>query len=167
MAGKVRENAEEWLARGEAGLEVLRNHELTDPDNLAAIGYCFGGSTVLQLAFSGAELKCVCSFHGALMVPTDEQVKQTKATIFVAHGSEDTFIPEDTASKFRQALDKGDADWFMTYYGNAKHSFTARDADKHNVPGLAYDNEADARSWEHMRQLFDTALGSDPNVPGT
>ena len=159
MATKVRQNADEWLHRAKQGLDILLTHPNVDPENVAAIGYCFGGSTVLQLAFSGADLKAVASFHGALVVPTDEQVQQTKATIFVAHGASDTFIPEETAGKFRAALEKGRADYFMTYYGNAKHSFTVPDADSHKIEGIAYQREADERSWKHMQMLLKDVFG--------
>src|SRR5690606_8305104 len=116
-----------------------------------AIGYWFGGSTVLQLAFNGADLKAVVSFHGALPVPTEEQAEKTKASLLICHGAQDSFIPEETIQKFRAALDAGEADWKMVYYAGARHSFTVPGADKHGIDGIKYDRTADARSWRDMR----------------
>jgi dienelactone hydrolase len=158
MAAEVRKNVQSWVQRATAGLDVLKSQPECDASRLAAIGYCFGGSTALQLAFSGADLDCVVSFHGALPVPTAEQVKQAKAKILVCHGSMDSFIPEDVVLNFRKALDAGKADWEMDIYGGAKHSFTVESADQRGVDGLAYNAEADRRSWARMLALFDEKL---------
>lgn len=89
MAGEVRKNLDSWLGRADAALKLLRDHPSVDENKLAAIGYCFGGSTVLQLAFAGSDLKATVSFHGSLMVPTAEQAKAVKGKILVCHGAED------------------------------------------------------------------------------
>ncbi len=154
MAAAVRENLGDWVKRATAALEVLKSQPQCDTSKLAAIGYCFGGSTALQLAFSGADLKAVTSFHGALPVPTAEQVKQTKATLLICHGAKDSFIPEETIQKFRTALDDGGADWEMDYYAGAEHSFTVKGADKLGLKGMKYDAEADKRSWARMQSLL-------------
>ena len=150
----IRSNVENWQKRALAGLEVLKNHELVDKDRLAAIGYCFGGSTVLQLAFSGAPIKGVVTFHGGLFVPTEEQLKRTTASILVCHGAADAFIPEETARAFREALEKGKVDYMMVYYGGARHSFTVRGADRRGIENIAYNRNADRRSLQHMRAFF-------------
>ena len=160
-AAQVRSNQQEWLGRAKAGLDVLKKQQGVDTSRLAAIGYCFGGSTALQLAFSGAELQGIVSFHGALPVPTDEQVQRTKASLLVCHGSQDSFIPEETCQKFRAALDKGQADYAMIYYGGARHSFTVPTADEHGIEGIRYNRKADERSWAHMRRFLEERFGEN------
>lgn len=157
-AGQVRMNQQAWRARGLAGLNVLKGHELVDPSRLAAIGYCFGGSTVLQLAFSGADLDGVVSFHGAL-TPPETDVKDLKTKILVCHGAADSFIPDEAVIKFRTGLDQAGADYQIVYYGGARHSFTNPDADAAGVEGLKYNKAADERSWAAMQRLFDEVFG--------
>ncbi len=154
MASTVRANEAAWVKRATQALEVLKSQPQCDATKLAAIGYCFGGSTALQLAFSGADLKAVASFHGALPVPRPEQVKQTKATLLICHGAQDSFIPEETIQKFRAALDAGGADWEMNYYAGARHSFTVKKADSLGIDGMKYDRAADRRSWARMHALL-------------
>ena len=93
---QINANTERWQQRARLGLDVLRKHEFVDPTRLAAIGYCFGGSIVMQLAYSGAKLKGVVSFHGSLPVPTEQQVRNVKASVLIAHGHDDVFIPLGT-----------------------------------------------------------------------
>jgi len=157
-ASMIRANTEAWVARAVAGLKVLKSQDLVDTSRVAAIGYCFGGSTVLQLAFAGEDLKAVASFHGALPVPTEQQAKAAKASILVCHGSADGLIPRETIQKFIEALNKGGADWQLVEYGNARHSFTNPDADKVGIEMLKYDAKADRRSWQHMKDLFSEVL---------
>lgn len=154
-AGRIRANQENWQKRALAGYEILRNHELVDPSQTAAIGYCFGGSTVLQLAYSGTDLKAVVSFHGALPTPTEEQAEQIKARILVCHGAADGFISEESIQAFRQGLEKANVDWEMIYYAGARHSFTNKGADERGIDGLRYNAKADRRSWRQMKILFD------------
>jgi dienelactone hydrolase len=154
MSGEVRGNMKTWLGRAAAGLKVLQDHEGVDGKKLAAIGYCFGGSTALQMAFNGQPLAAAVSFHGALPVPSEEQAKGVKARLLICHGALDTFIPEETAQKFRAALDEAKVDYQMVYYGGAVHSFTVPGADKAGVKGIAYNENADRRSFQHMQLLF-------------
>ena len=153
MAGKVRTNVQDWRKRAAAALEVLKSQPQCDKTKLAAIGYC-GGSTVLQLAFSGADLKAVVSFHGALPTPKAAEVKQIKAMMLVCNGADDSFIPEAAIMAFREALDQGGAKYDFVAYRGAKHSFTVPDADKHGNPGMKYDKAADEDSWKKMLALF-------------
>jgi dienelactone hydrolase len=157
MAGEVRKNLKTWLGRAEAGLKVLRDNEMVDRKRLAAIGYCFGGSTVLQLAYSGADLDAVVSFHGALPIP--ESTKDIKAKILICHGQKDTFIPDETIKKVRAALDAGNVNYKFISYPDAVHSFTVPEADKVGMKGIAYNAAADKQSWEEMLRLFKEALG--------
>ncbi len=154
-AGEIRSNTQAWERRASAGLEILSKHPGVDKSRLAAIGYCFGGSTVLQLAYSGAPLKGVVSFHGALPAADDKQLEQLRAKILVCHGAADAFIPAEQIEQFREALDKGGADWQLIYYAGARHSFTSPEADERGIDNIKYDRKADARSWAHMQLFFD------------
>jgi dienelactone hydrolase len=153
MMAEIRANKEKWLARATAGIEVLRKNEKVDPKRIAAIGYCFGGSTVLELAFSGADLSAVVSFHGGLSVP--ESTDKIKAKILICHGADDAFIPKETIEKLKAKLDAGKVSYKFIAYPGAVHSFTVPEADKHGMKGVAYNAEADKKSWEDMSALFE------------
>ncbi len=159
FAGEVRKNVQVWQGRARAALKVLKDQEQVDPSNLAAIGYCFGGSTALQLAYTGADLKAVATFHAALPVPEPAQAQAIKAKVLVCHGAADSFIPEATCQKFRAALGEAKVDYEFIYFGGAVHSFTVAGADKVGLKGMAYNAAADRRSWRAMRDLFDEAFG--------
>jgi len=159
MAGKVRANVQAWRKRALAGLEVLKTDPNCDPKKIAAIGYCLGGSTALQLAYSGADLKAVSTFHAALPTPTAEEAKAIKAQVLVCNGADDKFIPDEAIKAFREALDKaGVKNEFVNYKG-AVHSFTVPGADTHGNPGMKYNKEADQDSWKKMKDLFAATLG--------
>jgi dienelactone hydrolase len=153
-AAQVRKNVDAWQQRALAGLNVLKQQEQCDTTRIAAMGYCFGGSTALQMAYTGADLKGVVTFHGALPIPDESQAKAIKARILVCHGSADRFIPQDVIEKFQHMLDQAGADWTMVYYAGARHSFTDPDADKHNVDGMKYQKAADERSWKEMQEFY-------------
>jgi dienelactone hydrolase len=152
MAESVRNNIKTWLGRGNAALQVLRENELVDPKRLAAIGYCFGGATVLQLAYSGADLAAVVSFHGALPIPDSTQA--IKARILILQGAEDSHVTPETIQKLKAALDQGKVKYKFISYPGAAHSFTVPDADKMGMKGIAYNAEADRLSWQEMTNLF-------------
>ncbi|MFV0443256.1 MAG: dienelactone hydrolase family protein [Planctomycetaceae bacterium] len=154
MATEVRMNVQEWRRRAAVALELLAKQPQCQPDKLAAIGYCFGGSTALQLAYSGADLDAVVTFHAALPTPTAEDARQIKAAVQVNHGAADGFISPDSIQQFQQGMEAGEADWSMTYYAGAVHGFTVKDAEARGVPGLKYNEHADQRSWQSMLDLF-------------
>ncbi len=159
MATAVRQNVQRWRARAEAGLKQLAAQPNVDPTRLAAIGYCFGGSTCLQLAYSGADLKAVATFHAALPTPTADEARAVKAKLYIAHGEDDFFIPKDTIEKFRSALDAAQVAYTFESFPGVVHSFTVPGADKHMIKGMKYDKDADEKSWEQMRKLFQETLG--------
>ncbi len=145
-------------ARAGAGLVQLLKTGLVDPARTAAIGYCFGGSAVQALAFSGAPLKGVVSFHGGLIpVPADAATK-TKAKIMICHGAIDPFIKKEDIDAFQKALNDAKLDYQFLSYAGAVHAFTNPGADKiakeTGLP-IAYNAAADHRSWAHMRAFFD------------
>ncbi|QEM68294.1 dienelactone hydrolase family protein [Geobacter sp. FeAm09] len=141
-------------ARARAGLEVLKGQNQVDPKRLAAIGYCFGGTTVLELARDGADLRGVASFHGGLATPTPGDAVNIKARVLALHGADDPFVKADEVAAFQQELRAAKVDWQFISYANAVHSFTNPDAGNDNSKGAAYNEKADKRSWEAMKLFF-------------
>ena len=139
--------------RVNAGLDELKKCELVNTKNVAAIGYCFGGTTVIELARSGAELNGIVSFHGGLDSPTPADGKNIKCKVLVCHGADDPFEkPEDLAA-FEKEMRDADVDWRLIKYGGAVHSFTQPMAND-NPPGAKYNARADKRSWQDLKQFF-------------
>jgi len=141
-------------SRASAGLEVLKNHSLTDVNRIAAIGYCFGGTTVLEMARSGAQLVGVVSFHGGLGTPNPEDAKNIKGKVLVLHGADDPAVPPDQVIAFQDEMRKANVDWYFVSYGGAVHSFTNPDSGNDPSRGAAYNEKADKRSWEAMKHFF-------------
>ena len=158
-AGKYKNDRALLRAQVQAGLEVLVKHELTDPRRIAAIGYCFGGTTVLELARAGAPLKGVVSFHGNLDTPTPDQ-DQIKAAILVCTGADDPAVPPAAGQAFVDEMRKAKADYQVISYGGAVHSFTNPASGNDPTKGVAYNEKADKRSWEAMRVFFGEVLGA-------
>jgi dienelactone hydrolase len=140
--------------RANVGLAILRHNQLVDTRKIAAIGYCFGGTTVLELAYGGADVAGVVSFHGGLTAPKPEDEGRIKAKILVLHGADDGFISSDAIAAFQEGMRKAKADWQMVYFGGAVHSFTNPGADKVGIKGIAYNKKADERSWSYMQVFF-------------
>jgi dienelactone hydrolase len=139
-----------------AGLDLLSQQPQTDPARLAAIGYCFGGKVVLDMARQGIPLAGVMSFHGALATTTPATQGSVKARVLVAHGEADSFISAENIAAFRQEMQQAGVDYRFLSYPGAKHSFTNPDAGSHAAHGLdvAYDKDADQRSWADMQTFF-------------
>ena len=153
-AGALQKNVPQWQTRAKAGLTVLNDHTLVDSNRVAAIGYCFGGATVMALAYSGVDVKGVVSFHGSLPIPTQGQATQTRAKIFIAHGNADPFLKRSHMMTFQKTLDEYQLDWQMVIYSGARHSFTNPNANQFGIDGIQYNRNADHRSWLHMQQFF-------------
>jgi len=153
-AGKYKNDRALLRARVRAGLEVLLNHELTDGTRVAAIGYCFGGTSVLELARSGANIAGVVSFHGGLSSPTPGDARNIKAKVLALHGADDPNVPPKEVAAFEEEMRQGRVDWQLVAYGGAVHSFTDWNAGNDNSKGAAYNEGADRRSWEAMKQFF-------------
>jgi dienelactone hydrolase len=158
MATSVRKNVDVWRGRAKAALKVLAENEHVDASKLAAIGYCFGGSTCLQLAYSGADLKAIATFHAALPTPKPEEAKAVKAKVLICHGADDTFVPKESVDKLQAALKDAGKDVRVESYPGAVHSFTVPGADKHMIKGMAYNADADKKSWASMTALFEETL---------
>jgi dienelactone hydrolase len=136
------------------GLEQLRKLPSVDAKQLAAIGYCFGGTGVLELARSGAEIAGVVSFHGGLDSPSPADGKNIKAKILVLHGADDPFVPQTDINLFVAELNAAHVDWQMIHYSGTVHSFTQPNAGNDNSRGAAYNRSADLRSWAAMQSFF-------------
>ncbi|MEK6679640.1 MAG: dienelactone hydrolase family protein [Nitrospirota bacterium] len=140
--------------RVNAGLDVLKNHKLADTKKTAAIGYCFGGTTVLELGRSGADVAGIVSFHGGLDSLNPNDAKNIKGKVLALHGGDDPFVPAEQVAAFQDEMRKAGVDWNMVVYGGAVHSFTNPDSGNDNSKGAAYNEKADKRSWEDMKQFF-------------
>lgn len=160
MATAVRANKEAWRGRAEAALKILASDEHVDDSKLAAIGYCFGGSTALQLAYGGAKLKGVATFHAALPTPTAEEAKAIQPRIQIHHGADDKFIKPESIEAFTKALDAAKVNYKLFSYPGAVHSFTVPGADDHKIEGMAYQAEADKKSWAAMKAMFDEVFAA-------
>ena len=143
-----------WRERANLGLAQLKAGELVDTQKLAAIGYCFGGGTVLQMAYGGADLRGVVSFHGSLPAAPEEARGKVKPKILALHGQADAMIPPEIVQNFEARLTAADANWELISYGGVRHGFTNPDAGKAGIANLKYDAQADARSWARMRDFF-------------
>jgi dienelactone hydrolase len=156
-AGKLatfyRQNRQLLRDRANAGLKVLQSNPLTDVKRIAAIGYCFGGGTVLELARSGANIAGVVSFHGNLDTPNPNDAKNIKAKVLVLHGADDPFVPKEQVTAFENEMRQANVDWQLISYGRTVHSFTNPEA-KGEMKGAQYNPVADQRSWQDMRQFF-------------
>jgi dienelactone hydrolase len=141
-------------ARVNAGLETLKTQKDVDYMRLAAIGYCFGGTAVLELARSGADVGGVVSFHGGLSTPTPKDAVNIKGKVLALHGADDPFVKPDEVAAFQDEMRKAKVDWQFVSYGGAVHSFTNPGAGSDNSKGAAYNENANRRSWESMRGFF-------------
>lgn len=147
-----------WRARLGAAFDRLLDEPAADPHRLAAIGYCFGGSSALQLARTGADLRAVVSFHGGLQTGPDGEAAEIRAKVLVLTGGSDPVVPDEAVKAFEDEL-RGvpQLDWQVVTYSGAMHAFTVPTA---NAPdhGAAYDERADRRSWTAMKDFFAETL---------
>lgn len=146
-------------ARAAAALAVLASQPECDAGRLAATGYCFGGTTVLELARSGADLKAVVGFHSGLGTTRPAVAGEVRPKILTCIGAKDPIIPADQRQAFEAEMTAAGVDWQMNVYGEAGHSFTNPGVGALGMPGFDYHAETDRRSWAAMLDLFDETLG--------
>lgn len=160
FAMSVMSNLPEATARFNAAMDLLKSHASVDGEKTAAIGYCFGGSVVLTMANSGADLDAVAAFHSGVQLPIMPST-DLKAKVLVCNGADDPFISAESITAFKHALDSVNADYKYIAYPGVLHSFTSKEADangkKFDLP-LAYDADADAKSWASLQELFEEAF---------
>lgn len=140
-------------------VKTLRDQDETDAAKVAAIGFCFGGLCVLDIARSGEDLAGVVSFHGLLGAPGNTQGNSIKAKVLVLHGWDDPMGPPEHVLELAKELSAMGADWQLHAYGNTLHAFTNPDADDPAM-GTVYDSSADRRSWAAMRNFLDELFGT-------
>ena len=157
---ELRSDPDRLRRRAMAGITVLATHPQVD-GRLAAIGYCFGGMTVLALARAGCELAGVVSVHGSLDTTRPEQPARVKAKILVCHGALDPHVPITHVTTFIEEMNQAGADWQLNVYGGAMHGFTHEHAVGGGTPGVAYHASADARSSGAIQAFFAEIFGSD------
>ena len=153
LAGKYKGDRALLRARVIAGLDELKKSKLVDTSRIAAIGYCFGGTTVIELARSGADIKGVVSFHGGLDSPTPADGKNIKTKVLALAGGDDPFQKAEDLTAFESEMRDAKVDWQIVFYGGAVHSFTQPDPGFVNA-GAKYNERADKRSWADMKQFF-------------
>ena len=154
LSGVYRSDRSLMRKRILAGLAVLMTQPQVDAARLAAIGYCFGGTTVLELARSGAPVKGVVSFHGGLDSPDPDAGKAITAKVLVLHGAEDRFVAPEQMAAFKGELDAAGVDYRIIEYPGAVHGFTVAEAGNDPSTGVAYNPEADRKSWEELRTFL-------------
>ena len=140
-------------ARVNAGFDILKSQPSVDISKLAAIGYCFGGTAVLELARSGADVKGIVSFHGGLSSPTPWDAKNIKARILALHGAADPFVNADEVAAFEKEMTDAKVNYRLIKYPGAMHGFTNPD-NKNVPPGALYNEAADKASWIEMQKFF-------------
>jgi dienelactone hydrolase len=159
LVGELRNAPETLRARGRAALATLAALPQVDANRLGAIGFCFGGSVVLELARDGADLKAVVSFHGVLATKSPAVSGKVRTSVLVLTGADDPLAPAEQVLAFENEMRAARVrDWQVISYGNTLHGFTNPAADGSMMRAARYSEQADRRSWASMRSLFDEAL---------
>ena len=157
--GSLRSDLGRTRALGLAGLGVLTSHAETDASRLAAVGYCFGGTMALELGRGGTDLKAIVGFHSGLGTTRPEDAANISGSVLVNIGADDPVIPPEQRAEFEAEMRAGGVDWQMLLFGGVVHSFTNPEVDALKMPEfIAYSADADHRSWQAMRDLFEEKL---------
>ena len=161
FSGEIMKNFDVGKARFLAAEDFLKNQPTVDPDRIGAVGYCFGGGVVLNMARQGADLKAVASFHGSLQAVKPAEPGMVKAKIRVYTGGIDKFVPAEAVEAFNKEMLEAKADYIIKVYPGALHAFSNPEATRlgkqFNLP-LAYYKKADKASWQDMRNFFAAAI---------
>jgi dienelactone hydrolase len=157
FAGAIFNNVKTGEDRFLAAYNFLRDQETVNPDEIAAVGYCFGGAVVLHMARIGMDLKAVASFHGGIQPITPAEEGEVKAFVLVCNGADDPFVTQEQIDAFKTEMNNAKVQYEFVNYEDAIHSFTSPAADslgpKFNMP-LAYNEKADKDSWQKMQNVF-------------
>jgi dienelactone hydrolase len=155
------DDAERMRTIALAGLDVLRSEPATDPTKVAAIGYCFGGALVLELARTGVDLRAVVGFHPGLRTTRPADSANIVGTVLICVGSEDPFVTSADRAAFEAEMRVAQVDWRMHLYGGVEHTFTHPHAEAAGLPGLRYHEPSARRAWRAMLELFDEVFTHD------
>lgn len=158
MSGALRADRTLMRARAHAGLEVLRTHPLVDPDRIAVMGYCFGGTTALEMARAGEPIRGAASFHGSYETPVPAAKGMVRAKVIAFQGGGDSWTMKGLPA-FQEEMTNADVDWQVVIYSGAVHSFTVKDAGDDPSKGMAYSPTADRRSWEALEEFLEEVFG--------
>ncbi len=157
FSGEVKKNLPLMKSRFEAGMQLLRKQSQVDGKRLAAIGYCFGGSVVLEMARAGEDLRGVAVFHGGLATEHPAQSGKVKAQVLVMNGADDPFVPPEQTAAFKKEMEGAKVNYKYVSYPGAKHAFTNPDSDanavKFNMP-IAYNARATQESWIELQTFL-------------
>jgi dienelactone hydrolase len=158
-SGKFKADRGLLRARVNTALQVLEASPEVDKNKLAAIGYCFGGTAVLELARSGADVKGIVTFHGGLSTPTPQDAKNIKAKVLVLHGDADPFVKADEVAAFEKEMKDAGVDYRLVKYPGAMHGFSNPDNKGIDPPGALYNEAADKASWAEMQKFLKELFG--------
>jgi len=150
LSGAYRKDRALMRARIAAALVTFRRMPFVDAERIAAIGYCFGGTTVLELARSGADVLGVASFHGGLDTPDPADARRIRGRVLVLHGADDPFVPQAQVAALEQEMQQAGVSYRVVQYPGAVHSFTVTEAGDDPSKGMAYNEAADAASWQEL-----------------
>lgn len=148
------------LARASAALRVLMALPGVDPERMAAIGFCQGGITALELARSGAPVRCAVGFHPGLKRPAGSPDQPIQAKVLMMIGDRDPDVPAEDRAGFAAEMESKQVDWQLHLFGGVGHAYTNPDADRFNKPGYGYNSSADKRSWTMMLALFEEVFAA-------
>src|SRR4030095_16333856 len=158
MVQQLRNDLPTLRARAATALDLLRQQSTVDSTRIAAIGFCFGGTTVLELARSGADVACTVGFHAGLATTAPAQRGAIRGKVLVCRGADAPIINAEHRSAFAAEMMHAGVDWQMHVYGGVGHSFTNPEIDEWNLPGFTYDSRAARRSWLAMRALLEESF---------
>jgi len=156
-AGYYKKNIKEYQTRIQLALDQLVRQGANSND-VVVIGYCFGGTGAIEAARASMKVKGIVSFHGGLGRDQTRAIDPITAKVLVLHGADDTYVPKEEIEKFQNEMRTANADWQMTYYANAVHSFTEKGAGNDNSKGAAYNEKAAMRSWQAMLSFLKEVL---------
>ena len=160
QAGKYKSDRATLRSRVRAAFDTMLKSALVDAKKTGAIGFCFGGTTALELARSGAPVDVIVSFHGGLETPTPADAKNIKARIVALHGADDPYVKPEEVAGFEKEMTAAKVDWSVVKYSGAVHAFMIPDAGNDPSKGAAYNAVVAKRAWREMKSTFDEVFGA-------
>ena len=154
IAGSFKKDFKFYQKRIQLALDQLLKSGV-NPNKIAVIGYCFGGTGAIEAARSNIKVNGIVSFHGGLGRDATRSIEIINPKVLVLHGADDFYVPETEVKAFQDEMRTAKADWQMVYYANSVHAFTHKDAGNDNSKGAAYNEKAAKRSWIAMLNFFD------------